>query len=165
MRHIDIVLLSVNTPLLCGVYEDNVLIEEISSAKPLLVSLPYVFESLLPTPHQNPAYNDSRIDAIYYANGPGSFSALKLTHIFLHTLSSLYDIELFATSSFYFTPSAYIKAFGTSYFYRNKEGEISLVPNEQIQVTAGQIIFSLPQILDKNAFNSPTEPLYILPPV
>ena len=180
MRHIDIVLFSASSPLLCGVYENNTLIEQVQSNELLLVALPRVFESLLPTPKQNPAYADSKINAIYYANGPGSFSALKLTHIFLHILSNLYDIRLFATSSFYFTQSAYIRAFGTSCFYRNENGEISLVQNVNQDVSNQNAInqnttdsgvmknnasFFLPQRLDKSAFNLPTEPLYILPPL
>ena len=124
MKHIDIALVSVHSPLLCGIYEDNILVESMQSDELLLVGLPHIFESLLPTQKQDSHYKDTRIRAIYYASGPGSFSALKLTHIFLHTLQYLYDIKLFATSSFYFTHSAYIKAFGTSYFHRDAENNI-----------------------------------------
>ncbi|WP_295700181.1 MULTISPECIES: hypothetical protein [Helicobacter] len=163
MRHIDIVLVSVNSPILCGLYENNILFESLQSDEPLLIGLPRLFESLLPTAEQNPAYKDTKIESIYYANGPGSFSALKLIHIFLHTLQSIYKIGLFATSSFYFTQSAYIKAFGTSYFYINPQGEIALKQNLESQPQ--EIEFALPQILDTSAFTAFTQPLYILPPV
>ena len=89
MKHIDIALVSVHSPLLCGIYEDNILVESMQSDELLLVGLPHIFESLLPTQKQDSHYKDTRIRAIYYASGPGSFSALKLTHIFLHTLQKL----------------------------------------------------------------------------
>ena len=168
MKHIDIALVSLHSPLLCGIYEDNILVESMQSDELLLVGLPHIFESLLPTQKQDSHYKDTRIRAIYYASGPGSFSALKLTHIFLHTLQYLYDIKLFATSSFYFTHSAYIKAFGTSYFHRDAENNIILLQNVKDLINtqdSKEGAFFLPHILDKSAFSLPAQPLYILPPV
>lgn len=172
MRDIDIVLVSVNPHLLCGIYECDVLIESIKSDELLLDALPRIFERLLPTNAQDSIYKDTRIESICYANGPGSFSALKLTHIFLHTLRIVYDIKLFATSSFYFTKSPYIKAFGKSYFYRDENGHITLLQQSDmashrafIHEHSDKSAFSLPKILDKNAFNAPTQPFYVLPPV
>lgn len=167
MRHIDIVLISVHTPLICGIYENNQLISQSQSDELLLKALPNFFESVLPSSSQDPMYFNTKIDAIYYANGPGSFSALKLTHIFLQTLHIVHGIKLFATSSFYFTSSAYIKAFGNSYFHQNAAGEISLIQNAKA-LLGWQLIeaeFSLPHILDRSAFGLKVEPLYVLPPV
>lgn len=164
MRHIDIVLVSVNLPILCGIYENDVLIEQIRSDDLLLSSLPRIFEPFIPTA-DNIASKHKIVDSVYYANGPGSFSALKLTHIFLHTLSAIYNIKLFATSSFYFANSDYIKAFGSSYFYRDvNTGEITLIQN-MAQNTRTKCEFSLPHVLDKKEFSDSTQPLYILPPV
>ncbi|MCX2717741.1 hypothetical protein OQH61_08335 [Helicobacter sp. MIT 21-1697] len=161
MRYISIALVSVGLPIKCGLYENQTLIEEIISDELPLVALPRIFESLLPTPKQNPMYRDMKIESIYYANGPGSFTALKLTHIFLHTLAMVYDIKLFATSSFYFTSDCYIKAFGTTCFYCDCEGNISLAHNIMSKNTS----FFLPKTLDTARFHTHTQPLYILPPV
>ncbi len=94
MRHISIALVSIGLPIKCGLYENNILIKEMVSDDLPLIALPRIFESLLPTPKQNAMYRDTKIESIYYANGPGSFTALKLTHIFLHTLAMIYDIKL-----------------------------------------------------------------------
>lgn len=162
MKEIDIALLSIGGTIKCGLYENGVLFEEIVSKELTLNALPQIFESLLPNPKQDSKYTNMKINAIYYANGPGSFSALKLTHIFLHTLSLIYEIKLLATSSFYFTQAKYIKAFGTTYFYKDENNEIALAYDIS---SPQESEFHLPKILDTQAFHTQTEPLYILPPV
>lgn len=161
MRHISIALVSIGLPIKCGLYENNILIKEMVSDDLPLIALPRIFESLLPTPKQNAMYRDTKIESIYYANGPGSFTALKLTHIFLHTLAMIYDIKLFATSSFYFTSDSYIKAFGTTYFYCDCNGNISLAHN----IAPKNAPLFLPKTLDIARFHAHTQPLYILPPI
>lgn len=155
MKVVDIALVSVGTPIRCGLYENGLLIEERISEELTLIALPRIFQPLL-------SDSSLRIRAIYYANGPGSFSALKLTHIFLHTLSLLHDIELFATSSFYFTDDKYIKAFGMTYFYMNENNDIALTSFMSPPPLAR---FYMPKTLDTHRFHTRTEPLYILPPV
>lgn len=162
MKNIDVALVCVGGSIRCGLYENGVLFREIVSQELTLNALPKIFESLLPNPKQDSQYTDMKINTIYYANGPGSFSALKLTHIFLHTLSLLYEIKLLATSSFYFTQAKYIKAFGTTYFYEDENGNIALaygIDNPQ------ETDFYMPKVLDPQCFHHKTEPLYILPPV
>ncbi|TLD96322.1 hypothetical protein LS71_006255 [Helicobacter jaachi] len=216
LGHIDIALVSVSAPILCGIYEQDRLIKTIQSDELALIALPRIFEAFLPRPHKAPqsalpaldsipdsmsdsvldsmhlTYKGKIIESIYYAQGPGSFTSLKLTHIFLHTLSLMYDVKLFATSSFYFTKSPYIKAFGTTYFHRDEMGNITLardnVRDETNSIESTQNIestpsadsiadsinakpqhkplqegFFLPDYLDKSAFHTHTQPLYILP--
>lgn len=162
MKEIDIALVSVGGAIKCGLYENGELFEEIVSQELTLNALPKIFESLLPNPKQDCKYADMKIGTIYYANGPGSFSALKLTHIFLHTLSLIYEVRLLATSSFYFTQAKYIKAFGTTYFYEDENGDIALAYSVD---SPQETEFYLPKILDIWCFHHKTEPLYILPPV
>ena len=162
MKEIDIALVSVGGTIKCGLYENKQLFEEMVSKDLTLTALPKIFESLLPNPKQDSKYADMRINTIYYANGPGSFSALKLTHIFLHTLSLLYEVKLLATSSFYFTQAKYIKAFGTTYFYEDENNDIALAYGVD---SPQESEFYLPKILDTFRFHHKIEPLYILPPV
>ena len=94
--------------------------------------------------------------AIYYARGAGSLSALKLTHIFLQTLSIARGLPLHATNIFYFHKSNEIKAFGNqSFFYLN--GELSLKASQNPAIEAP----CLPEILKPWEFNEPLEPLYV----
>lgn len=57
------------------------------------------------------------LDSIYYSRGVGSLSAIKLTHIFLHTLSLSSNVCIYATNSFYFSQTNEIKAFANMSFY------------------------------------------------
>lgn len=150
--HIDIALLSIGEVVQCGIYDNGTKIDTITSNDLTLVALPKIFENIL---------ERYSVRCIYYARGPGSFTALKLTHIFCHTLSLVHNITLKATSSFYFTNSDYIKAFGNTYFARNGD-DIKLAT---LQSQAPKPIFTLPEVLDPSHFSHPPEPLYILPAV
>lgn len=159
---IDLALVCVGGEILCGIYRDYMLIDEIRSDELPLVALPRMFSAFfLPS--------SPKVRAIYYAKGPGSFTSLKLVHIFLHTLREVHGFELFATSSFYFSNKGYIKAFGSTYFTQNTQGEILLTQKEHIKELDSQTDFipdfSLPKVLDTTAFDKDTSPLYILPAV
>ncbi len=100
------------------------------------------------------------INRIFYARGPGSLSALKLLHIFVHTLSITSGIKLFATDNFYFSEHP-ILAFGNQYFIKY-DGEIIL---KAFDVKIKDKIPNFPQKLNDKAFVDPLEPLYVLPAV
>ncbi|WP_394955278.1 tRNA threonylcarbamoyladenosine biosynthesis protein TsaB [uncultured Helicobacter sp.] len=95
---------------------------------------------------------------IYYARGPGRFSALKATHIYLHTLSQTKGYELLSTQSFAFNGNNPIHAFANKYFVLHN-GEIVLESNHKATE------FMLPQILYPQEFGRENTPLYVLPAV
>lgn len=95
---------------------------------------------------------------IYYARGPGRFSALKATHIYLHTLSQTKGYELLSTQSFAFNGNNPIHAFANKYFVLHN-GEIVLESNHKATE------FILPQILYPQEFGRENTPLYVLPAV
>ena len=167
-QDLSLALVSVNAPVLCGLYQDNgenlELFDCISSSDTALKALPYIFESFFPPSNQTNKYRDFQLKRIFYANGPGSFTALKLTHIFLQTLKLVHHIELYATSSFYFTSYPYLKAFGNQYFTQC-DGNILLVHQDCVPPYALETLFALPQRFHPKDFAHDTQPLYILPPI
>lgn len=176
-QDIALAIVSVCSPILCGLYRyENgklSLFHSIESHEKTFEALPKIFEQFIPTYSQNLIYKDMKISRIFYAKGPGSFTSIKLTHIFLQTLQNLYTFELLTNSSFYFTHSPYIKAFGQTYFYQNANGEILITSQIQEQnereATRKNGLknenFFLPSVLDESLFSTNTQPLYVLPPV
>jgi len=196
-----IVLISVCSPILCGLYINHNLCASTDSKEQTSIALPCIFEPLLP--YLNGTKDHLQIDSIwhnltqigsfhishiYYAIGPGSFSALKLTHIFLHTLAEIYNIKLYGIDSFYFKKTPVIKAFGNMYFYKDDKGNINLCKKSEIEsiqkytkqnhtsldtlAKNGNLDFAemlcdfkLPKKLNPNDFSPKVAPLYILPPV
>ena len=100
-KRIDLLLISVDSPVKLGVYEDKKLIKSFCKDGKFSDSLPQIFGEILAEYFENKTRDSGdlgdflRGDSsdflrnefnIYYANGPGNFSAIKLTHIFLQTL-------------------------------------------------------------------------------
>lgn len=148
---IDILLLSVDSPILLGIYKDNRLIDSIKKEGKIGEILPCVFREIL---------RDYDVRKIFYANGPGNFSAIKLTHIFLQTLHIAKGIRLFCADSFNFTNAKYINAYGKIHFYKDAKEIKSLALESKIDNC-----FTLPKSIDTAIFDSKCEPLYILPAV
>ena len=86
-------IVSLQSPLKIGIYKQNQLVEVISSHEQTSEVLPKIFQSLL---------QKHKIQKIAFARGPGSFMAIKITYIFLRTLSITRGIELFACDGFIF---------------------------------------------------------------
>lgn len=86
--------------------------------------------------------------------------AIKITYLFLKTLSITKNLQLFATDGFAFNQKSPIKAVGNLYFIK-KDGKISTQKIGEIPLT--QKSFTLPQKLDTEIFSSDNEPLYVLP--
>lgn len=175
-EEIALAIVSVHSPILCGLYryEDSKLslFHSIETHEKVFEALPKIFEQFISAVSQNLTYKNMKISRIFYANGPGSFTSIKLTHIFLQTLQHLYSFELLSNSSFYFSHSPYIKAFGQTYFYQNENGEILITSKtqEQIKQETAQNHrlnwgFFLPAVINENLFSPHTKPLYILPPI
>jgi len=139
-------------PLRIGIYHDSSLIENIHSDGKTSDTLPLLFDEIL---------KKYTIDSLYFAKGPGSFMAIKVTYIFLRTLSITKNIPLFATEGFTFNDNNPIKATGALYFMK-KDGKIL---TEKIITPLTRQDFTLPTTLERTHFTSDVEPLYVLPAV
>lgn len=148
---IDILLLSVDSPISLGIYEDKRLISSFQKEGKIGDILPLSFREIL---------RDYEIRNIFYANGPGNFSAIKLTHIFLQTLAITKGIKLFCADSFNFTNEKFINAYGKIHFVKENDEIKSLALESRIKND-----FILPELLDESIFSDKCEPLYVLPAV
>lgn len=146
----DLVLISTSSPILCGIYEEGECIQSFRYEDKTLDALTKLYQEL----------RGRRIERIFYAKGPGSFTAIKLTHIFLQTLQITQGIALFSLDAFYFNDNSPIKAFGNQYFI--KEGEKIILKSFE---GAECKDFALPKRLKSEDFGTCNEPLYILPPL
>jgi tRNA A37 threonylcarbamoyladenosine modification protein TsaB len=145
-KEVDLIFLALSSPIMIGVYEQNRLIDSIVSEEKSSEILPSIYEDL---------EQKYKITNIFYANGPGSFMAIKVAYIFLKSISILKDIPLFATDAFYFNKNRPIKAVGKLYFVKTLE---SIETNKFDEPISSD--FELPQILKYNDFDSDTVPKY-----
>jgi hypothetical protein len=150
---INILVISISSPILIGVYENDILIKSISQNGKTSDILPLIFNQLL---------LDYKIDCITYVNGPGSYMAIKISYIFLKTLAIINNIELLASSGFYYNNNSPIKALGKKYFFNIQNDKITL---DYLNDTTMMSAFELPKLLDKTKLTSKNEPNYILPVV
>jgi len=142
----DLVVIALTSPILIGVYKDSELVETIKSEERSSEVLPELFKTLL---------DRYEIRNIIYANGPGSFMAIKVSFIFLRTLCIVKNISLLATDAFYFNNNAPIKAVGKLYFVKNRDAIETETLNE-----APIMEFTLPQQLKLEDFSTETAPFY-----
>lgn len=147
-KHVDILLIALSSPILVGVYENNQLIETIQTEEKSSDVLPLLFDGLL---------KKYTIEKLLYANGPGSFMAIKVAYIFLKSLSILKKIPLYATDAFIFNKNNPIKAIGKLYFVKISS-EIKTQKLEQ----ALEASFSLPDVLLYSEFSKNATPLYMI---
>jgi len=145
-KSVDILLVALSSPIQVGVYENQKLIDTIQSSEKSSDILPLIFEKLL---------RDYDIKALYYANGPGSFMAIKVAYIFLKSLSIMRKIPLYATDAFKFNNNQPIKAIGKLCFVK-----ISSEIKTQKLETVPESRFTLPDVLDYNEFSTTSSPLY-----
>ncbi len=145
------VVISLTAPLKVGIYIDDRLIKEYISQEQTSEVLPKIFNEIFLN------YNCKKI---FFANGPGSFMAIKVTFIFLRTLSITKNIELLAVDGFYFNENSPIKAMRDRYFA--KEGDKIVIRSFKDTELKE---FKLPKTLKEKDFSSKIEPLYILPAV
>jgi len=148
LNKVDVVLIALSSPILVGIYEDENLIDIISSDKKSSDVLPIIFDSIL---------KKYDVQRLMYANGPGSFMAIKVSYIFLKSISILKKIPLFATDAFYFNNNQPIKAIGKLYFVK-----ISSEIKTQKLDTVPEMNFKFPDIIDFNEFSSISTPLYCI---
>ena len=148
LKKVDIVCITLSSPIFVGIYEDKKLVDTITSDEKSSEILPKIFQNIL---------SKYEIKNIFYANGPGSFMAIKIAYVFLKSLSILKNIPLFATDAFYFNENQPIKAIGKLFFVKMpqeiKTQKLEIVPKST---------FRLKDELDYNEFTNITTPSYCI---
>lgn len=146
LKVVDVVLVALSSPIQVGIYEDKKLIDTIKSEEKSSEVLPKIYDDIL---------KRYEVKNLFYANGPGSFMAIKVAYIFLKSLSVLKKIPLFATDAFYFNENQPIKAIGKLYFVK-----ISSEIKTQKLETAPSMEFKLQDVLDYSEFSTTATPFY-----
>ena len=148
LKRVDILLIALSSPILIGVYEERKLVKSIISHEKSSEYLPLIFEELLGSYH---------IEKLFYANGPGSFMAIKIAYVFLKSLSILKDIPLFATDAFSFNENEPIKAIGKLCFVKIADK----IETQRLE-RAPEVNFKLPNLLKYDEFTTQAAPLYMI---
>ncbi len=143
---VDVVLVALSSPIQVGIYEDKKLIETIKSQEKSSDILPKLYDDIL---------KKYKVKNLFYANGPGSFMAIKVAYIFLKSISVLKNIPLPATDAFYFNENQPIKAIGKLYFVK-----VSSEIKTQKLETAPNMEFKLQTVLEYSEFSTTATPLY-----
>ncbi|GIU00887.1 glycoprotease [Sulfurovum sp. TSL6] len=150
-KRYELLIISISSPLMLGVYEEGRLIDTISSdLKTSEILLPLIKECL-------DRYDISRI---IYTRGPGSYMAIKLTYIMLKTIEIVQGIECVGCSGFALNGGEPIKAIGNLYFIKEKETIITKKYEQAMNVK-----FTLPQSIQDLELDEESTPEYILPAV
>lgn len=145
-KRVDVCVIALTSPVLVGIYEEQTLLQTIKSSEKSSDVLPEIFKEIL---------EQYDIERIFYANGPGSFMAIKVAYIFLKSLSVLKNIPLYGTDAFYFNDNTPIKAIGKLYFVKIA----SEIKTEKFQEHV-EAVFRLPQTLEVASFSKNATPLY-----
>lgn len=144
----------------CGIYiNDKVLNLEFARLECTLDSALQVLTNFTP------------LHSIYYSRGVGSLSAIKLTHIFLHTLALSVEVKIFATNSFYFSKNNEIKAFANMSFFLDATKHLMLTDDNALKYirlaksSTQSLKLHLPYKLIHDDFLESCTPLYVTPAV
>ncbi len=147
----EILIISIASPLLIGVYENSKLIETVeSSGKSSEVLLKILTELSAKYDYQR----------LIYTSGPGSYMAIKLSYITLRSLEILKEIPFDACEAFELNKNKPIKAMGKLYFIKEKNTIITKKFDEVLEQR-----FALPSMLSEVTLLDNNKPLYILPAV
>ncbi len=150
-KRYELLIISISSPLILGVYEDDMLIETLSSdLKTSEILLPLIKECL----------DKYDISTIIYTRGPGSYMAIKLTYIMLKTIEIMQGIKCVGCSGFALNGGEPIKAVGNLYFIKEKETIITKKYEQPVNVK-----FTLPQSIQDLELDEESTPDYILPAV
>ena len=146
-----LLILSLSSPLMLGVYRDAALIEKIESKKK-------TSEALLPL--ITDVMDRYPLSRMIYTRGPGSYMAIKLTYIILKTIEIIKNIPFEGCSAFALNGNKPVKAMGNLYFVKEKETIITQKFDQAIPQE-----FSLPSSLETLAIDKASTPNYVLPAV
>ncbi len=151
LNEYTLLIISIASPLLVGVYENNRLVKTFTSEKKTSeILLPLVMESIENYP----------ISKMIYTRGPGSYMATKLTYIMLKTIEISKAIPCFGCSGFALNGGQPIKAIGNLYFIKEKETIITKKYEQPVDAC-----FALPQSIHDLVLDEESIPEYILPAV
>lgn len=142
----DLVVVALSSPLLIGVYKDGELVERVETDEKTSEVLPSLCKELLAR------YEFAHL---IYAKGPGSFMAIKISYIFLKTLSIVKNIPFLASDAFYFNENRPIKAVGKLCFVKTTHAIVTQTFDE---VPLNR--FRLPETLHIDDFKPDTAPYY-----
>lgn len=146
-----LLIVSLSSPLLLGVYRDTALIEKIKSEKKTSdVLLSLIIEVMDRYP----------VSRMIYTRGPGSYMAIKLTYIILKTIEIVKKIPFEGCSAFALNGNKPVKAMGNLYFVKEKETIITQKFDQAIPQE-----FALPTSLATLAIDEASTPNYVLPAV
>jgi tRNA A37 threonylcarbamoyladenosine modification protein TsaB len=146
-----LLVISISSPLLIGLYKDDILIDIITSDKKTSeILLPILMEYL----------DKYDIQSIIYTRGPGSYMAIKLTYIMLKTIEITRGIYCYGCSGFSLNGGKPIKAIGNLYFIKEKETIITKKYEQPVDVN-----FTLPQSIQDLSLDEESTPEYSLPAV
>lgn len=151
MQEVEVVVVSIANPLLIGVYKDKKLYKEHTITGKTSDIIAEIFSDILET---------YKIKKIYYVNGPGSYMSIKVSYIFLKTISIVKQIELLAINGFELNQNSPIKAIGKKYFIQ-KDDKIVLSDLDGAELKD----FELPQSLENIKSSLDNLPNYVLPAV
>ena len=147
----QLLIISISTPLLVGVYKDSILIDTFESEKKTSeILLPLIDKCIEKYP----------ISSIIYTRGPGSYMAIKLTYIMLKSIEIIRGIKCLGCSGFALNEGQPIKAIGNLYFIKEKETIITKKYEQPILVK-----FTLPQSIHDLTLDEESTPEYLLPAV
>jgi len=147
----EILIISIASPLLLGVYKDDRLIEKIETEEKTSEILLKKLTEL------SAKYNYSHL---IYTNGPGSYMAIKLTYITLRSLEILKNITFDGCDAFDLNKQNPIKAVGKLYFIKENNTIITKKIDEAVEQR-----FELPSMLSEVTILKNNKPMYILPAV
>jgi tRNA A37 threonylcarbamoyladenosine modification protein TsaB len=150
-KRYDLLIVSISSPLLLGVYEEGRLIETFSSElQTSQILLPLIQKVLKKYP----------ISRMIYTRGPGSYMAIKLTYLTLKTLEIMKGIPCVGCSGFALNGGEPIKAVGNLYFIKQKETIITEKFEQSIHAN-----FALPECIDDLVLDEVSTPDYVLPAI
>ena len=150
---VEVLVIALTSPLLVGVYKDDRVVDSYKSDKKTSDILPEIFEDIL---------SKYDLESLFMAIGPGSFMSIKVSYIFLKTISISKKVELLGCDGFYFNKNSPIKAINNRFFMKkNGKIELAVLDSNEEKIKP----FELPSGLDKNIFKKDVEPLYVLPAV
>ena len=147
-KSVDVLLVALSSPIQIGIYENNILIDTIISEKKSSDVLPIIYLEI---------FKKYSVKKLFFANGPGSFMAIKVAYIFLKSMSILKNLPLFATDAFKFNNNTPIKAIGKLCFVKIS----SEIKTQKLEIVP-EASFRLPDVLDYNEFTTNTTPLYMI---
>jgi tRNA A37 threonylcarbamoyladenosine modification protein TsaB len=163
-KNINLIVSVIDLPVSIAIYKNKKLdhiiefLPEEKTSDALPLKLQTLFEK----------YGADNINSIVYTNTPGSFMAIKVTYLFLITVSLSLNIKILAIDGFSLNQNMPIKAIGKMHFIKNsKTNKIELIASEKLDQKLinqqNKIIF--PEVFDEKSFSEEIEPIYNLPAV